>query len=608
MKTQRIIWSGSLSNTSSIVISEYVEKNSLEFRDQYLRLVYQLSQSVVLDESLYRALQLSKGVNLWWMSLIVEKSFFKSILMQECIKLLAFEKVLTENPHREIEIIGVVDSRIKKAIAKFCNQQSIQVRFVDAEVRMFPVQRKKINKLPHCFQAISWFFFHTIFRLSLKVKKHFVWWAGKDTVFFFSYFIHLNYQKAKSGIFYSFQWGDLPEKLSVWKINQNWVHQLVFNKEIRCANKAMELIDLFNKDREKQGVHNLLNSYITPLMIVKVLYQWAKVMFQRYKFRRIKKSLCSVGCKMDLWGVLKEDLLSSLYGKVALQNILLTELIDAAVGSLPKQKVGLYLYEGQGWERAFIYCWKKYGHGDLIGVAHSTIRFWDLRYFHDRRTITDKHEKKLPQPDKIAVNGPVAWNLLVDSCYPSDNLVEVEALRYINYRRRHSEQQVHEKKLNNNKLRLLVLGDISPDLNSALIGLLSSLPEKVLSGLDITVKPHPGASIDKHHSRLVYTLISDPLDKVLNNFNVVLGLNPSSANLDAYMAGLPVIIYFESGDLIFSPLREQNDVFFVADRDSLISALNEAGDIDCREQHDYFWLEPSLPKWHSFLNSYQYAP
>jgi len=184
VKTQRIIWSGSLSNTSSIVISEYVEKNSLEFRDQYLRLVYQLSQSVVLDESLYRALQLSKGVNLWWMSLIVEKSFFKSILMQECIKLLAFEKVLTENPHREIEIIGVVDSRIKKAIAKFCKQQSIQVRFVDAEVRMFPVQRKKINKLPHCFQAISWFFFSYNIPFIIESEKTFCLVGWKRYGFF----------------------------------------------------------------------------------------------------------------------------------------------------------------------------------------------------------------------------------------------------------------------------------------------------------------------------------------------------------------------------------------------------------------------------------------
>ena len=341
MQIQRIIWSGNLSNKNSIIISEYVEKNSLELRDQYLKLIHQLSQSVVLDKSLYQTLQLSTGINLWWMSLTVEKSFFKSPLMQECIKLLALEKFLTENPHRVIEVLGVDDSRIRKTIATFCEQQSIQVKFVGAEVRVSSTWQKIFNKLPHILQAISWLIMHTIFRLSLKVQKPFVWLSGKDTVFFFSYFIHLNHQKAKLGDFYSFQWGELPEKLSAWNINQNWVHQLVFNKEIGHVNKAMELINLFNKDKEKQGVHNLLDSYITPLMVLKTLYQWIKIVFQIYKLRRIKKSLLAAEYKMGLWELLKGDLFSSLYGKIALQNILLTELIDAAIKSLPKQKVGL---------------------------------------------------------------------------------------------------------------------------------------------------------------------------------------------------------------------------------------------------------------------------
>ena len=42
-----------------------------------------------------------------------------------------------------------------------------------------------------------------------------------------------------------------------------------------------------------------------------------------------------------------------------MQNHLMFKLFDEAISSLPYQSLGMYLYEGQGWERALIYLWKK---------------------------------------------------------------------------------------------------------------------------------------------------------------------------------------------------------------------------------------------------------
>ena len=73
----------------------------------------------------------------------------------------------------------------------------------------------------------------------------------------------------------------------------------------------------------------------------------------------------------------------------------MSELMTMA--SLPRQRLGLYLCENQGWERIFIRAWRKHGHGKLIGVAHSTIGYWDMRYF-------DQQDKLIKLPFFLTPN------------------------------------------------------------------------------------------------------------------------------------------------------------------------------------------------------------
>src|SRR3990172_7308266 len=117
-------------------------------------------------------------------------------------------------------------------------------------------------------------------------------------------------------------------------------------------------------------------------------------------------------------------------GPVAISNLLWIELFDVALRDLPHQKKGLYLCENQAWERAFIHAWRKYSHGQLIAVAHSTVRFWDLRYFTDPRTIRSSDKNSMPQPDLIALNGKAAIDAYRSMDFPQTAFAECEALRY----------------------------------------------------------------------------------------------------------------------------------------------------------------------------------
>ena len=141
--------------------------------------------------------------------------------------------------------------------------------------------------------------------------------------------------------------------------------------------------------------------------------------------------------------------------------------------------------ENQGWERIFLHFWRKHGHGTIIGVPHSTIRYWDLRYFD---TTTHKSLADLPQPDLVAVNGEHGWQMLQQSCYPMERCVSVEALRYQYLVKL---KPVHLKKASKDINRLLVLGDIQPETTHQMLLELEKSYTLLERKVEIWIKPHP---------------------------------------------------------------------------------------------------------------------
>ena len=128
--------------------------------------------------------------------------------------------------------------------------------------------------------------------------------------------------------------------------------------------------------------------------------------------------------------------------------------------------------------------------GTLIGVPHTSIRFWDLRYFYDTRSFL-----QLPFPDLIAVNGPHAKRMFLESGYKDYQLVEVEALRYMYLSSYSSTQHLSNNSSPSRPIQLLVLGDYLPKHNQSMLNLLSSLSSDILANLSITIKTHPACSI-----------------------------------------------------------------------------------------------------------------
>jgi surface carbohydrate biosynthesis protein (TIGR04326 family) len=136
------------------------------------------------------------------------------------------------------------------------------------------------------------------------------------------------------------------------------------------------------------------------------------------------------------------------------------------------------------------------------------------------------------------------------------------------------------------------------------LGLVEQARKLLPSGYRLTFKPHPGCAIKlRAYPGLQADETTEPLDRILGEYDIALSANGTSASVDAYVAGLPVIIGLDGNALNLSPLRGQPDVRFVSTPKELVEAIlaarqGSAGDSD---YHEFFFLDQDLPRWQRLL-------
>ena len=97
-----------------------LEENSDKIRGKYINFVQNLSESNFGGKQLLQQLETKPGFSLWWMSLIAEKSLYKSESITDCLKLIALEEILKVTKSGSIKVIGVVNPNVVNAINMMC--------------------------------------------------------------------------------------------------------------------------------------------------------------------------------------------------------------------------------------------------------------------------------------------------------------------------------------------------------------------------------------------------------------------------------------------------------------------------------------------------------
>ena len=594
-------WEGYSEENGARSLYRYVETHAERLREKYLSWVHELGQSQIKQARLIDHLAIQGDLSYWWLTLLVEKSPWKSPAIKDAIRLFALEEIIIRNKPERLKLVSR-NRNLHKTLKGLCQNLSIIYEWqpVGSTPKYALSFRRLYRALPPSLQALIslrhvWSHWHL-----KKIKKP-RWFGGEKAFFFCSYFIHFCKESYEQGEFYSYQWSDLPGLLRQEGYNSNWLHHYMESSEVPNIQDALDSAESFNKSGKKHGLHTFVYSYINWGILFLVLKDWLKLIFISFRFHDIRYHFSPSRSHFSLWPLMKDDWLTSLRGPEAISNLLWIQLFDAALDDLPRQHTGLYLSENQGWEKAFIHAWRKHGHGHLIAVTHTMIRFWDLRYFIDNRSLKALDDHSIPRPDLTALNGKQAVNAYISVDFPKEAIVECEALRF-----GHLAELATKTKRRDGVVRILVLGDFFQATTHKMLQLLEGATKHVSSSIRYTLKPHPGCRMKaKDYPFLSLRIATNSLNQILDQFDMVYSANVTTAAIDAYHAGIPVIVMLDGGDLNFSPLRGVSGVRFVSEPRELAEALQE----ECwdmgvgNEPEEFFFLDPELSRWRKLLLS-----
>jgi surface carbohydrate biosynthesis protein (TIGR04326 family) len=595
-------WNGYKGSSDVEYILDYVEEHADRLRDKYLAFIHDLGEIKVSGESVIDHLILGNGLSYWWLSLFVEKSLYKSPIT-DSIRLLALEEIIIINRPSTLRLVSS-NVILKNIIRDLCSSLDITFEYKRPPRVLFDNRswvRKFYAIMPEVLKAIIFLGRYLSQHWPLRNARPQDWHAGHNTVFFSSYFFGIDIEKAHNGDFDAHYWQQLLDLTRELGLRENWLQNFEASPTIPNAQRAIDLLGKINTVSAKFSAHKFVQSHLSWKIIIRVLRNWIKLISKSYSLD-IKGSFIPAGMSVSLWPLLKNNWSLTMYGYVSIINLVWIELFDDVLKNMPYQAKGFFLCENQAWERAFIYAWRKHGHGQLVGVAHSTVRFWDLRYFTDQRSRNRLGQGEMPNADLIALNGNAAISSYLNAGYKRELFVECEALRYGFLSK--LKCTIQEEARSDNTIKVLILGDYVSKSTEKMLELLEAATSSVTKDMTYTIKPHPASTVEaEDYPGLGLDVATKPLGEILYEYDLVYSSNMTSASVDAYCSGLPVIIVLDTQTLNYSPLRGHNNVTFISTPDDLAEALlsfdrRAAAD---KPGDEFFFLDPDLARWRALL-------
>jgi surface carbohydrate biosynthesis protein (TIGR04326 family) len=592
-----ILWNSKFSNyNSNIVLSinDIIEFKKEYYKSKYLSFLYDLQNYKINNSTLIENFFFDNKFSIWWMSLFHEKcNYHKSKYINDIIKIFALEDYISANVIEIIEI-HTSDKKLSNALTNWFKNKSIVV-ISKRSKNIFSIRNLfKIN-VPELFKTILFlvhYFCQRYFLAGVGLNK---WNNSSSNITFVSYFTNITNRNSFSCNY----WGDLPKQLSESKIKINWLHILPYGYNTSNTKDAKILLKNYNLSNYQN--HAFLDSFLSLDLIINTIRQW-------FIINKISKNILNSKDFSNLrdkylWDFLSDDWARSFHGKELFLNLLHYNLFKISLKKLKKQKHVFYLQENQGWEFALNHLLKLFNHGTIYGVPHSSIRYWDLRYFFDSR-LYNNIKLSMPYPDVIAVNSEMAYRSLLVSGVPLKKLYKVEALRYSYL----NNIIILDKKSNNNSnsIKLLVLGDYSNEFTKRLLLLLNATLVLMSNQLDLVVyyKPHPHSTFDFSSINSNFILVNEQFNAIVNKYDIVLASNNTSAAIDALCVGLPLITYYDYKDLNFSPLIDYKNVRFISSKYELIECLKKLKLwAKIENQPNYFYLSGNYVRWHQIFNN-----
>jgi surface carbohydrate biosynthesis protein (TIGR04326 family) len=547
--------------SQEIILKDYLERNAFTLKKKYLNLISKLSNFKIKKKKLEEYYIYKKNHSLWEMSLLKEKNPFKSPKIFTVIKFLACRKILFKNRNDQIEFC-LYDPELQEAIKEL---KMKNVTFVN--------QIKKKQNFQNFLNFAKIFKFLLQNKLIFKNQK-LNYYKNKE-VLILSYFAHY---KEKNNNFYFSTWNGIEKILK--KIS--WIQ--IFIKSEKYKNRKSLLEKKFENNEKLVFLYDFLNIKIIIIVIFNFFKYFIKY---RFIYSRIKKTK-----DIDLRSLIKIqkiDFYESLFGFHLFLNLTWIHIFEYFLSKIEKKKIGLFTFENQNWEKAFITEWKNNNHGKLIAYVPTTINFWHLNYYNSASNL-DKKNKKF-SPDIIFSNSHYNSKELQKLNLYSVKIKEVEALRY-NYLRNYKITIKNTPSEN----KVLFLGDYSDDINKSFLDFFKVYQEKN-NKIKLYIKPHPASVYFFREDTLKnyeYKLADFDVNNLAKKFIKIISSNSTSAGIEFLFLGKDIMIYDPKNFLDLSPFKNSK-LFYLNNINQIDNFIPEKKRI--KKFKNFFILNNNYSNW-----------
>ena len=547
-KTNIINWNRSYKKNSKSIVT-YIENNDKYFQKKYLDLIYKLKKSYFFKKSLNKNYIVHNNFSLWEMSLFEEKSVYKTPEINDLIKILALKKIIKIKKIKKI-IIYSDNKKLKSDILSLVDNVEVKINYI----------KRKNNKENNFLRNNLLYFIFYLIKFFIKRFKAFspVYELKKNGILVFDYFAYFNKSKALKGKFDSSYWKNLLPLIKKNKINLNFVHITLDEKNF-SLNKKLDIIENLNKS--KKVSHNILDTQIDFNIFFNVLNiflkNYVKYIFFKIKYRNhyIFKN-----------NILHKMFIDSFVGVWSIKNLYFFFMFKKFINDhLKENRITIYINEFQGWEKSMIYCVRKNSNSNIYGIQFNPIRNWDLRYkfqvtmenrhlFPD--TIIGFYKSTKDQLNKVLSN------------YTNFKILICKNLRPLSLNFKNSVKK-------NNKI--LIVGD-HDDVST--ISLLKMIDNFLKSNKHYTFeyKPHPISEIEiSKFKNLLNIKVFNDNKCFKSKYSAYIVSNKTSLGLELLDSHLKTGIMLDRESLNFSPV-DKSYKFFIKDDFELKNFIKSKND------------------------------
>ena len=546
-------------------------------RDRYRSLLVdvfrQVESTVHGSRDTIDALNLRADLSYWWMTLVFAKRWGDLGVLPEAVKVLALADLLTEHRPR-LMIIELSDDHARRSV-----MATARINGIAHETRGFTLSPRSI---PASLRALRTLI--TSFRLGHRKPP-----TNDPETVVADYLFRLDPASLSNRSFRSQYWDNLPTLLPKRVL---WLHRFVPHPSIPSRRRARRLLRGFNATNPIDR-HVLLDDLHGLGELRRALRIYRDIRALHKRVPDVDASFRTD--RADLWPVFDSDWEESFRGSHAMSMAILTTTLDSTIGMANNPRRLLYIFENQPWEAALLSVWKQHHDAPIIAVPHSTIRFWDLRYFVSVDTISDP---RFARPDAIAANSPAARASLMTGGWPGDLVSEVEALMY---------QYLGEPDPTcGNGNDIVVLGELDSASTQRYLRFLNSAMADRGDMRTTVFKAHPlvdPATIDLGGMRVETT--TEHLSTLLRRACVLVTGASGSTTLESLSRGIPTICVLDPRELDLSSIDRHPLLRLVGTATEFRQALTEFIDDPPRSTptEPMFHTDAALGRWRTLLGA-----